>query len=290
MQTSFPHYRIGHFINEPDNPSEFEITQFQDMDEPDVDDVHRHTFYEILWVDEGDSQQWIDHQTYELGPQSLFFISPGQVHEFEAWQPLKGGTIMFTADFFLLSGQDRNTLFEMSFLDNVYHHPKLELDQGQYAEIRKTIDLLINEGARKDRDETILRAQLLLLMAQIQRNLEQRDPVNRRYVTLYKLFVAQLEQQFAKGLTAAQYAAELNITQHHLNRVVKHVTGRSTSQVIQERVVLEAKRLLTFTDLSVTEVAGTLGYYDSSYFAKVFKTKAGQSPLTFREMSEKYRR
>ena len=115
MNNLFPYYSIGHFINQPESKTEFEITRFEEMEEPEVDDVHRHTFYEILWVDAGVSRQIIDYVEYDLSENSLFFISPGQLHEFEEWQPLRGGTIMFTSDFYLFNQQNQEMLFELSF-------------------------------------------------------------------------------------------------------------------------------------------------------------------------------
>lgn len=118
MKDLFPFYTIGHFINEPTNRTEFEIMRFDEMDEPEVDDIHKHTFYEILWTEKGISKQTIDYKEYEVLPNSLFFISPNQVHQFEEWKPLKGGTILFTEDFFLLNQNHKDKLFELSFLDN----------------------------------------------------------------------------------------------------------------------------------------------------------------------------
>jgi AraC family transcriptional regulator, transcriptional activator of pobA len=82
----------------------------------------------------------------------------------------------------------------------------------------------------------------------------------------------------------------LFITQHHLNFVVKQVTGKTTSELIRARSILEAKRLLTFSDYSVSEIATELGFFDLSYFAKVFKAEEKCSPLDFKKsISEKYR-
>lgn len=102
MKDIFPFYTIGHFINQPTNPTEFEILQFDEMEEPNVDDFHKHSFYEILWTEKGKSRQIIDYNEYEVKPNSLFFISPNQVHHFEEWKPLTGGTILFSEDFYLL--------------------------------------------------------------------------------------------------------------------------------------------------------------------------------------------
>ena len=93
-----------------------------------------------------------------------------------------------------------------------------------------------------------------------------------------------------KNWTASDYAEKLHITQHHLNLISKGVTGKTTSELLRARSVLEAKRLLTFTDAPVSAIAADLGFYDVSYFAKIFKSETQQSPTVFRKaMSEKYR-
>jgi AraC family transcriptional regulator, transcriptional activator of pobA len=123
---SFPRYSIGHFINAPERTTEVELLRFERMEEPDVDDPHIHTFYEVLWVEEGRTEQTIDHVAYAVEPGSLFFISPGQLHGFEAWQPLRGGSLLFTEHFFLQGLADGDALFSLSFLDNLYSSPLLK--------------------------------------------------------------------------------------------------------------------------------------------------------------------
>jgi AraC family transcriptional regulator, transcriptional activator of pobA len=292
MKQLFPHYNIGHFINEPNNPTQFEITRFEEMGELDIEDPHKHTFYEILWFDEGVSSQVIDYQEYVIEPNTLFFISPNQLHHFEEYQPLKGGSVFFTEDFFLLQQQDKEKLFEITFLDNFYASPFLKPDLKIYTEIRQTIDLLIAEKRRTDTSLTIIQSLLNILLAQIQRAVDSEGKQNtsKKYVILYKKLKNLIDAHYKEGWTASDYAERLFITQHHLNLVAKQVTGKTTSELIRSRCVLEAKRLLTFSDYSVSEIATALGFFDLSYFAKVFKVETEQSPMAFKnEMSEKYR-
>jgi AraC family transcriptional regulator, transcriptional activator of pobA len=289
----FKFYSIGHFINQPNSRTEFEIMRFETMTEPDVDDVHKHTFYEILWIEEGLSQQTIDYQAYETRPNSLFFISPNQVHEFEEWQPLKGGSILFTEDFFLLNNSNKNRLFEISFLDNFYANPCVNLSAADFVEVKQTIDLILREHYRPDRSQQITQSLLHILLEQVQRAVNQQaeTQVSKRYLVVYKQFKELLDQHFEQNKTASFFAEKLNLTQHHLNLIVKAVTNRTASEVIKARSTLEAKRLLTFTDLSISEIATRLNYFDSSYFSKVFKSETSQSPSEFKiKISEKYRR
>ncbi|MBC7904603.1 MAG: AraC family transcriptional regulator [Gemmatimonadaceae bacterium] len=292
MKEVFPFYSIGHFINQPRSQAEFAIMQFDQMEEPDVDDVHKHSFYEILWTEKGESKQTIDYKEYEVTPNSLFFISPNQVHEFEEWKSLQGGTILFTEGFFLQNHYNKDKLFELSFLDNFYANPCMKFSSKDFGELRQTIDSISKEHKRKDRDQTIIQAFLHILLAQVQRCIdkEMAKPVSKNYLILYKQFKTLLDAHFVQNHMPAFYAKHLHITPHHLNLVVKNITGKTASEIIRSRSMLEAKRLLTFTDFSVSEVAAELHYFDSSYFAKIFKAETKTTPAAFKkEMSERYR-
>ncbi len=293
MKEVFPFYSIGHFINEPKSQTEFEIMRFDQMDEPDIDDIHKHTFYEILWTETGKSKQIIDYKEYDVLPNSLFFISPNQVHQFEEWKPLKGGTILFTEDFFLYNHINKEKLFQLSFLDNFYTNPCLYLTAKEFTEIKLTIDLLITEQERVDKNISITQSLLHILLEQVQRlvNMRTKNVMSPRCLILFKQFRELLEMHYKENQTASFYADKLFVTQHRLNEVSNSATGKKASGVIKSRSILEAKRLLTFTDLTISQIASQLNYFDSSYFSKVFKSIEKCTPNDFKKtMSEKYRK
>jgi AraC family transcriptional activator of pobA len=292
MKELFPFYSIGHFINEPANPTDFEILHFEDMTEPEVDEIHKHSFYEIIWTENGKSRQTIDYKEYEVLPNSLFFISPNQVHQFEEWKPLVGGSLLFTEDFFLLNNYKKDKLLELSFLDNFYATPCIKLNKKEFSEVKKIINFISVEQKRKDKSKTIVQSFLHILLELVQRcvDTEATKPISKKNLLVYKQFKRLLDIHFVENKTPSFYSGNLNITQHHLNMVTKMVTGKTSSEVIRARSILEAKRLLTFTDHTISEIASQLNYFDSSYFAKLFKAETGKSPITFKtEISDKYR-
>jgi AraC-like DNA-binding protein len=291
MKEIFKRYGIGHFINEPNNPAEFAITRFDEMEEPNVDEVHKHTFYEILWTEKGSSRQSIDYNEYDVLPRSLFFISPNQVHRFEEWRPLTGGTILFTEDFFLVNHGSKDKLFELTFLDNIYADPCINFSKNDFADIQRTIDLIYTEQNRDDKSVAITQSLLHILLTQVQRCVNRNaSTISTPYLVLYKEFKNVLDVHFHENQTTLFYANRLHITQHHLNVLSKAVAGRTASEIIKARSLLEAKRLLTFTNKTVTQIASDLSFFDSSYFAKIFRADTGMSPGDFREqMSLRYR-
>jgi AraC-like DNA-binding protein len=149
------------------------------------------------------------------------------------------------------------------------------------------------EKKRENSNPQILQSLLHVLLLQIQRSVDAHadETVSKRTIVVFKNFKNLLEKHFKSDMTVQDYAAALNITQHHLNRVAKAVTGKTATEVIRERSLLEAKRLLTFSDYSVAEIAAELGYFDNSYFTKMFRKDVGSTPTEYKsEMSEKYRR
>jgi AraC-like DNA-binding protein len=130
------------------------------------------------------------------------------------------------------------------------------------------------------------------LLAEVQRHIQTKNEtsISKKYLIQFKQFKNILEKHFAENKTANFYAEQLYITQHHLNLICKDIANMTATEIIRARSILEAKRLLTFTAKTISEIAFELNFTDSSYFAKTFKAITNQTPLDFRnEMSEKYR-
>jgi AraC family transcriptional regulator, transcriptional activator of pobA len=287
MKNIFPHYHIGHFINQPNNNTPFEILIFEEITEDiEVEDPHKHIFYEILWFDEGVSKQIIDYTEYKIEKNTFFFISPNQLHHFEEYKPLKGGSLLFTEDYFLMNNTDKERLLGFSFLDNSFTKPFLKTDGKTYTEMKKVINLIIEEKRREHPSHNIIQSLLNVLLIKLQREIDKSNTnYSKKYLLQYKKFRTLLEEHYEEGWTADKYAESLFMTQHHLNVIVKEITSRTTSDVIKSRSILEAKRLLTFTDMTISEIATVLSYYDLSYFSKIFKAEVGKTPLAFRQGS-----
>jgi AraC family transcriptional regulator, transcriptional activator of pobA len=257
-----------------------------------IERPHKHDFYEIFIIKKGELQQSVDYQSYTLADNTLFFISKGQLH---IWQTTEnadeGYRLMFTEDFLLHHNFQENFFFELIYLDNIYQNPFLKLE-ANHTLIYSYFDALYQEYQKKDARESVLSALLFVLLSEIQYIFNQQNPMKATQLNtvLYKKFIQLLEENFTRNLSPHQYAQKLFISPRHLSRVIQNVAHQSTSQVIQNRIVLEAKRLLTFTSLNVSQIAEQLNFEDTSYFARYFKKATAFSPMEFKNnMSEKYR-
>jgi AraC-like DNA-binding protein len=104
---------------------------------------------------------------------------------------------------------------------------------------------------------------------------------NRRYFEHFRKFEQLLEKNFRENKLPGFYAEKMNMTEKHLNRIVRECTGKTSTEFIAERVILEAKRLLMHSAHNVSEAGYELGFSDNSYFVRFFKAHTGSTPLTF---------
>lgn len=298
MKEQFPHYNIEHLNDASNQKLNFEVFEFGSADvfkkalaKKSINAHHMHSFYSILWTDKGSCTQYVDGKPYKQEANSLLFICPGQIHinTPETTDNLSGGAVLFSPDFFTLLRNSNSSPLEFNFLDNFYANPLLNLSSEEFGIIKQTIHSIVSEKRHKSSEPLILQSLLLALIMQIQRYIDAELSISvpKQSINVYKEFTSVLEKNYKNNTSVEEYAAILNLSSRHLNRLIKETTGKSTSQIIKSRVMLEAKRLLLYTSLSISEISTTLGYLDDSYFNKVFKKETGLTPKGFRaEMSE----
>ena len=277
---------IADLINQPHKQVDFLVDKFEDMVEPEnIEFPHKHNFYEILWITKGNSNQNIDYKNYTISEDTLFFISPSQLHLFEKWENIEGFVVLFTEQFFLQIFQNKNILFELSYLDNLHENPFLQLKKEDINTIQPVIDLLCDECKSIEQSTETVQALLLILLRRIQKlfSIKSHQKNNKYQIVIFKQFKNLVELNFAKNIPISQYASLLNISAHQLNSFAKATSGKTTTEIIKERVVLEAQQLLHFSEFTISQIAYKLGFEDSSYFARYFKKHIGLSPQDFRK-------
>jgi AraC family transcriptional regulator, transcriptional activator of pobA len=253
----------------------FELGRIRD---DDIREPHRHAYHELIWVREGRGSHLIDGQRVEFGPCTLTLIAKGQVHQFESADDVRGVVVRFDDEW--LAGSRR-------WLFSGQGCTALSVPDGEAARFDALLDLLREEVERPAGPESAeLRRHLLaaaLLWAQRWREAQlEGGGATSADVRLHRAFLETLERDFTTSHDAGHYAAELGVTTGTLSRVLTKLTGQTTKQLILERVLLEAARLLRFSDLSVKEIAARIGFSDQFAFSKAFKRRRGEAPLDFR--------
>jgi AraC family transcriptional activator of pobA len=239
---------------------------------------HRHAYHELIWVREGHGRHLIDGDEVEFGPRTLTLIAKGQVHQFQRAEGVSAVVARFEDDWLASS---RRWLFSGQSCT------ALRVPEDEAARFDALLDLLRVELERPAGPESAeLRRHLLaavLLWAQRWREGQlEEGGATRTDLQLYQEFQEVLERDYAANHDAGHYAAELGVTTGTLSRLLTKLTGQSTKQLVQDRLILEAARLLRFSDLSIKEIAARLGFSDQFAFSKAFKRQRGEAPADFR--------
>ncbi len=240
---------------------------------------HRHDFHFFIIQEKGTTTFEIDFKKHSIKKSSVLYIHPNQVHRFLH-------TTGATVSGILINNENINPEY-LNLLEEIVPAKPLLLKADNLSVITDTVTLCVKSFERKpDRlYHALLKDNCNALVALILSHyLEKSKPTDRlsRFETVTKAFKKQLENSFTTLKRPADYAKVLNISTPYLNECVKNVTGRPVSYHIQQRVILEAKRLLYHSGKSVKEIATELGYDDYPYFSRLFTKVAGMSALTFR--------
>jgi AraC family transcriptional regulator, transcriptional activator of pobA len=270
----------------------FEISSFEQMpDDAKANFPHRHSFYEILYITKGEGQHIIDFKNYPIEPHTIYFISPRQIHFWQIHASLQGWLIFFTDEFLLHTPSDSSLLSEFASFHSE-QSPFLKLEEEQSQAILPLINNLVCEYlTHKAECASILRAYLHIFLVKTRLlynicNLQGDSKISPELVRRFKLLVTE---QRGTQRSVRSLAEQLYVTEGHLCETVKSATGCTPGQIIRQTLILEAKRLLANTDLTVYEIAYSLSFEDPFYFGRLFKREAGMSPYHFRQsIREKY--
>ncbi len=235
----------------------------------------------ILLIEKGSGTHTIDFKEHQVKDQMVFFLAPGQAHQWNLSPDTSGYQILFSMKF-LLSGSQRFPYFNLSAA------PYLPLTATQYQNLILELkqieeEELLSDDLHIDLIQTRLQIILLLLKRWYSENFDVHEyaPDHR----IINNFLALLEQHYTAHSEVGFYANEMSVTPNYLNQVCRKKAGITAGDLIRDRILLEAKRLLSLTQLDIKEIAYTLGFNDSSYFSRFFKKYTDLSPQEFRKMN-----
>lgn len=244
---------------------------------------HRKDYYLMVFVKNGSSRHWVDFTPYTLKPDTFYFTVPHQVHLKEQSEPLEGILLCFTDEFLQL--EENNMLRHLPIIKNPDNAHQLDLQHENVAFVEDTMRKMLTEfKAGHDWRNQMLQAYLRVLMIYLSRlyteQYSEKALIPDRVIL--KKFRLLIEDNYHNQHNVAAYADMLNITPGHLNDLVKQQGGKTAIAHIHERLIVEAKRLLLHTPLSVKQIAYKLGFEDAAYFNRFFKRIANATPVTYR--------
>lgn len=257
----------------------------------DASDPHRHDYYELFVFHIGGGLHRVDFKEHAIEKQSVHFISPGQVHQLKRKAACTGTVLAFTEAFYGLQEGDRQFLRNLPFFEYQRLASMLKLKKSAYLKLQLLLQQIQEEYTSSlSMQENAIRSLLSLVLIELKRNwplsASVEEPSSAARI-LVKKYTQLIEQHFAHKMQVSAYADLLSVSASHLNDCCRSETGENAGALIQERMMLEAKRLLYNTDLSAKEIAHRLGYEDPAYFGRFFKKMEQVSPQDFRNNSRK---
>jgi AraC-like DNA-binding protein len=252
---------------------------------------HRKDYYFFFLTREGSNRHWIDFISYEIKPGNLYFTVPSQVHLKERNAAVKGILVAFTQEF--LGLYQNSAIRELPVLQNPAGCHELPLDTAALHFVDGLMTQMLHEFRTEQGWKShMLHGYLNILLVYLSRIYSQcfdSTDTAAGARLLVKRMKQLLDEHIHELHQVSDYARLLNVSAGHLNDTIKEHTGKTATTLIQERLMLEARRALFHTSLQVKEIAYQLGFEDAAYFNRLFKKLTGETPAAFRlEAREKY--
>lgn len=248
---------------------------------PKVDFPHRHDFYQLTFVTKGKGWHEIDFTKHKINGRQIFFMKPTQVHSWVFGKGADGFVIEFTRE--SLPSLSSKSLFLLKQIPQVVDSLSFK-KETQWKDFLTTCELMLKEFQSKSSQfEVCLEGLLQNLLVQLIRVSEISEGAQHNTSSVVERFQALVDVNFQKEHLVGFYAKKMNMTPKALTMQVSRALKKSPKAVIQDRFILEAKRLLSYSDLSVAEVGYELGFEDANYFTRFFTKAAKISPSSFRD-------
>ncbi|PZF74961.1 AraC family transcriptional regulator [Taibaiella soli] len=245
-----------------------------------IDKPHKHDFFIINLFESAKGVHTIDFHDYPIGNKQIHVLFPGQVHTWKIKPNTTGYQLMIQQNFF----ERFAPFFRFSF-SNYINHPVIPLSNENFNLLKYEFDAIKDELNAANSVSEIISARAAVVAAIVSKEAEHVFTDLKVFQSNPRLanFKALIDKFYKEEKLVGFYAEKLHITANYLNILCKTHLDVSATKLIQQRVLLEAKRLLQTSDLSIKEIAFELGFVDHAYFSNFFKTQAGITPTQFRE-------
>jgi AraC-like DNA-binding protein len=274
-----------------DNPAQFVIKTMEEIDKAlgGISDLpHRHTYYTVIWSYTATGRHLIDFKEYPIEPNYIFFVSPGQVHQVITDPNPTGIVILFTPEFLQKNSIKEDFIANLRLFRDCSETPPMSVNEQMDEHLKNFVKGIMQSfhSENEMKYETI-GSYLKLFLIECNANCSLFPGNNTQNIevgrSLLQRFKNSVEMHYKSWHQVKEYANDLNVTPGYLNEVIKTALAISAKDYIQNRLILETKRLVIFTDKSIKEIGFDLGFEDPSHFSKFFKSLAGTSLQDFKE-------
>jgi AraC-like DNA-binding protein len=281
-----PVYNIQTISCKPTKIGLIEILPFEEhlKNTVNIHFPHRHDFYYLLFITAGKGTHTIDFKTYPVKPNQLFFMSPGQVHQWDIKPNTKGFTLFFDKELF--TTQHFNIEKEWPFFQTVFNEDAFLIPKQKQAELNNLFSLVLKESlSTSNNQKNIVKNLVSALLYKINDLVSVKTKSgNSHQFELIRRFELMIDKHYMDEHQLDFYATKLAISPNYLNAICKKAIDKSAKQLINERLILEAKRLLSHTSMPINVLSDHLNFASSSYFIRFFKKMEGMTPQNFKTL------
>jgi AraC family transcriptional regulator, transcriptional activator of pobA len=282
---NIPVRKIAPPQSESSFPEGFSIRRVQDLArEKDLThDLHRHDFFFVLAVEKGSGNHEIDFVAHNVTNNNVFILRPGQVHQLFLQKGTTGYLMEFSPDFY----QPKDTQ-STQVLNRVSNKNLCELHSERLNRLYSILAEVLQEYQEQQEGYLdVIKANLGVFFIELLRHRQNKSttltpPHSYEQEQLDRL-LQLIEKNLSENKQVQYYADILNLSSYQLNSITKAMLGKTCSEIINEQIILEARRYLLATSNQVTQIAFQLGYDDPSYFIRFFKKHTGYSPDSYRQ-------
>lgn len=248
--------------------------------------VKRNNLYTIVWILNGKGNCILDFNTYNYTKNKLFCFTPFQAYKFIESEKTEAIVIHFHNDFFCIHKHQKEVSCDGILFNNIYKQPYININSEEETNLQWLVNSMKNELNNKNiasYDSILSYLKLFLInCTRIKNQFTKESESNKEEKNNIVLLKKLIEENYKTKHSPKEYAGLLFISPKALASYVKKETGKTVSQLIKERLIVEAKRELYLTQKSVKEIAFYLGYKDEYYFSRFFKKQTDLSPTKYR--------
>ncbi|WP_276483111.1 helix-turn-helix domain-containing protein [Paraflavitalea pollutisoli] len=286
---SIPVYDICSISREKGASEEFmadRLSDYLDKYYAQLHFPHRHSFYHLVLFTKGHGTHSIDFTNFEVKPYQVYFMVPGQVHSWHFAGKTDGYILNFSDTYFKSFLQNPHYLERFPFFSGIPEEAVSTLLGEIHQQATTLLESMLRYAGHDWKTYTdMVRVLLLQLFLLIDDSLaaHRHKGIPQQKLVLLRGFRRLIETHYRSIRLPKEYADLLYVTPNHLNALCQDLLGKTAGELIRDRVLLEAKRLLTNARMTVTEVAYDLNFQDNSYFNRFFKKYTGVTPDDFRK-------
>ena len=276
--------KISNFKSNTNKMSDVYIRTFQEhkSEHPFIMDAHSHDFYFVMLFTKGSGSHTIDFNKYPVSKGSVFFMSPSEIHSWNLSADADGYILFFNASFYLIDALS-NQLFNLPFFKSKDKTRYAILNDKELKDMETVFKSIVKESVfDSEFRNTILRSYLDVMLFKFAAIIKPITNEKAKSVSIVPELELLIETHYKEHQPISFYTEKLNCTSQQLNSITKNYLHKTVSDLINERIMAEAKRLLVYSSLTVSEIGYTLNFNDHSYFNRFFKKAENITPEQFR--------